>query len=183
SWLSFNIPLAAHNLCNESTYPSMSTPLYRTVPLSPHIQALQQDATTEVLTLHPVKTRTGLFTYGLPKACQLLCEALLQDLAEDLQMWAGGFGMVVKDIKMPEISPQAFRLEKGNVSTLLKGYTALVVALGNAKYDVELISRDKTSSQQETWESSSALHLRETGLKAQGGNIRFLYIPLHLEPE
>ncbi|CAG1971866.1 unnamed protein product [Fusarium graminearum] len=91
--------------------------------------------------------------------------------------------MVVKDIKMPEISPQAFRLEKGNVSTLLKGYTALVVALGNAKYDVELISRDKTSSQQETWESSSALHLRETGLKAQGGNIRFLYIPLHLEPE
>ncbi|GKU10780.1 unnamed protein product [Fusarium langsethiae] len=103
--------------------------------------------------------------------------------AEDLQMWAKSFGMVVKDIKMPEISPQAFRLEKGNTSALLKGYTALVVALGNAKYDVELISRDKTSSQQETWESSCALHLRETGLKAQGGHIRFLYIPLHLEPE
>jgi hypothetical protein len=90
--------------------------------------------------------------------------------------------MVVKDVKMPEISPQAFRLEKGNTSTLLKGYTAVVVALGNTKYDVELISRDKRSSQQETWEPTSALHLRETGLKAQGGHIRFLYIPLHLEP-
>lgn len=90
--------------------------------------------------------------------------------------------MVVKDVKMPEISPQAFRLEKDNTSTLLKGYTAVVVALGNTKYDVELISRDKRSSQQETWEPTSALHLRETGLKAQGGHIRFLYIPLHLEP-
>ncbi|KAH7188690.1 uncharacterized protein B0J16DRAFT_99537 [Fusarium flagelliforme] len=161
----------------------MSTPMYRMVALSPHVQALQQDATTEVLTLFPVETREGLLTYGLPKSCGLLCEALLRDMAEDLQIWARSFGMVVKDIKMPEISPQAFRLEKGNTSALLKGYTALVVALGNAKYDVELISRDRTSSLQETWESSHALHLRETGLKAQGGHIRFLYIPLHLEPE
>lgn len=157
--------------------------MYRMVALSPHVQALQQDATTEVLTLFPVETREGLLTYGLPKSCGLLCEALLQDMAEDLQIWARSFGMVVKDIKMPEISPQAFRLEKGNTSALLKGYTALVVALGNVRYDVELISRDRTSSLQETWESSYALHLRETGLKAQGGHIRFLYIPLHLEPE
>ncbi|EWG48288.1 hypothetical protein FVEG_16252 [Fusarium verticillioides 7600] len=160
----------------------MTTPLYRLMPLSPRVQALQQDATTEVLTLFPVEKKEGLLTYGFPKSCGLLCEALLQDLEEDLKSWARGFGMVIKDLKMPEISPQAFRLEKGNTSTLLKGYTAIVVALGNTKYDVELVSRDKRSSQKETWEPTSALHLRETGLKAQGGHIRFLYIPLHLEP-
>lgn len=44
------------------------------------MQALQQDATTEVLTLFPVEKKEGLLTYGLPKSCGLLCEALLQDL-------------------------------------------------------------------------------------------------------
>lgn len=58
----------------------MSTPMYRMVALSPHVQALQQDATTEVLTLFPVETREGLLTYGLPKSCGLLCEALLRDM-------------------------------------------------------------------------------------------------------
>ncbi|KAM5376985.1 hypothetical protein ACJZ2D_005187 [Fusarium nematophilum] len=102
--------------------------------------------------------------------------------ALDLESWAMSFGMVVKDLKRPEISPQAFRLEKDNTSSLLKGYTAIVIALANTKYDVELISGDKKSSRKETWDPGFALHLRETGLKAQGGHIRFLYIPLHLEP-
>ncbi|KAF5023855.1 hypothetical protein F66182_4059 [Fusarium sp. NRRL 66182] len=95
----------------------------------------------------------------------------MSETAKDLESWALSFGMAVKDLKRPEISPQAFRLEKGNSSSLLKGYTAIVVALGNTKYDVELISGDKKSSQVETWEPTYALHLRETGLKAKGGHI------------
>ncbi|UPK90645.1 hypothetical protein LCI18_001580 [Fusarium solani-melongenae] len=160
----------------------MTTPSYRLLPLQPHLQALQQDATTEVLTLFPVEKRKGLMSYGLPESCGKLCEALLQNVAPDLESWAMTFGMAVKDLRRPEISPQAFRLEKDNTSSLLKGYTAIVVALGNTKYDVELISGDKKSSQKETWDPAFALHVHETGLRAMVGNLRFLYIPLHLEP-
>ncbi|KAF4979090.1 hypothetical protein FZEAL_4650 [Fusarium zealandicum] len=163
----------------------MTTPSYRLLPLQSHVKALQQDATTEVLTLFPVEKRKGLLSYGSPESCEKVSDALLQDLsmqASDLESWAMSFGMTVKDVKRPQISPQAFRLEKDNTSSLLKGYTALVVALGNTKYDVELVSGDKKSSRKETWDPGFALHLRETGLKARGGHIRFLYIPLHLEP-
>ncbi|KAJ3530491.1 hypothetical protein NM208_g9305 [Fusarium decemcellulare] len=160
----------------------MASPSYRLLPLQPYVQTLQQDATTEVLTLFPAEKRKGLLSYGLPESCEKVCEALLQNLASDLESWAMSYGMVVKDLGRPEISPQAFRLEKDNTSSLLKGYTAIVVALGNTKYDVELISGDKKSTLKETWDPGFALHLRETGLKATGGHIRFLYIPLHLEP-
>lgn len=64
----------------------MTTPLYRLMPLSPQVQALQQDATTEVLTLFPVQKREGLLTYGLPKSCELLAEALLKDLVLSLSL-------------------------------------------------------------------------------------------------
>ncbi|KAF4472785.1 hypothetical protein FALBO_315 [Fusarium albosuccineum] len=151
----------------------MASPSYRLLPLQPYVQALQQDATTEVLTLFPAEKRKGLLSYGLPESCEK---------ASDLESWAMSYGMVVKDLGRPEICPQAFRLEKDNTSSLLKGYTAIVVALGNTKYDVELISGDKKSTLKETWDPGFALHLRETGLKATGGHIRFLYIPLHLEP-
>lgn len=58
----------------------MTTPSYRLLPLQPHLQALQQDATTEVLTLFPVEKRKGLMSYGLPESCGKLCEALLQNV-------------------------------------------------------------------------------------------------------
>ncbi|KAI5466288.1 hypothetical protein BGZ63DRAFT_451056 [Mariannaea sp. PMI_226] len=160
----------------------MSSPLYRFLPLEPHIKELQQDATTEVLTLFPVEKRKGLLSYGLPESCEKLCVALLQNIAPEVESWAKNLRLAVKDLQNPEIRPQAFRLEKDNTSSLLKGYTAIVIALGNTKYNVELVSADKKTSVKETWDPSSALHVRETGLRAKGGHIRFLYIPLQLQP-
>ncbi|KAF7545260.1 hypothetical protein G7Z17_g9309 [Cylindrodendrum hubeiense] len=160
----------------------MASPLYRLLPLEPKVKEFQQDATTEVLTLFPVEKRKGLLSYGLPESCERVCVALLQNLAPEIESWARSMGLTVKDLGNPEIRPQAFRLEKDNTSSLLKGYTAIVLALGNTNYDVELISGDKKSTRKETWDPKFALHLRETGLRAKGGHIRFLYIPLQLEP-
>ncbi|KAH6898380.1 hypothetical protein B0T10DRAFT_106910 [Thelonectria olida] len=160
----------------------MSTPLYRFLPLEPQIKELQQDATTEVLTLFPVEKRKGLLSYGLPESCDKVCAALLKNLKPEIESWAKTLGLTVKDVGNPEIRPQAFRLEKDNTSSLPRGYTAIVVALGNTKYGVELVSGDKKTCTKEYWDPSSALHLRETGLRATGGHIRFLYIPLQLQP-
>ncbi|KAK7408655.1 hypothetical protein QQZ08_002408 [Neonectria magnoliae] len=160
----------------------MAFPLYRLLPLEQKVKEFQQDATTEVLTLFPVEKRKGLLSYGLPESCEKVCDALLENLAPEIESWARSMGLKVKDLGHPEIRPQAFRLEKDNTSSLLKGYTAIVLALGNTNYDVELISADKKSCRKETWDPRFALHLRETGLRATGGHIRFLYIPLQLEP-
>lgn len=91
-------------------------------------------------------------------------------------------GLTIKDLGSPEIRPQAFRLEKDNTSSLPRGYTAIVVALGNTTCTVELVSGDKKTCRKESWDPAFALHLRETGLRATGGNIRFLYIPFQLQP-
>jgi hypothetical protein len=48
--------------------------------LEPQIKELQQDATTEVLTLFPVEKRKGLLSYGLPESCDKVCAALLKNL-------------------------------------------------------------------------------------------------------
>ncbi|RSM15650.1 hypothetical protein CEP52_000691 [Fusarium oligoseptatum] len=146
----------------------MTTPSYRLLPLQPHLQALQQDATTEVLTLFPVEKRKGLMSYGLPESCGKLCEALLQNVASDLESWAMTFGMAVKDLQRPEISPQAFRLEKGQHLFSTQGLHG--------------DSRGPRKHKKETWDPAFALHVHETGLRAIVGNLRFLYIPLHLEP-
>lgn len=58
----------------------MSSPLYRFLPLEPRVKELQQDATTEVLTLFPAEKRKGLLSYGLPESCDKVCAALLQSL-------------------------------------------------------------------------------------------------------
>ncbi|KAH7170738.1 hypothetical protein EDB81DRAFT_753219 [Dactylonectria macrodidyma] len=160
----------------------MASPSYRLLPIEPIVKEFQQEATTEVLTLFPVEKKKGLSSYGLPESCKKACDALLRSLAPEIESWARGMGMTVKDLGRPEISPQAFRLEKDNMSSLLKGYTAIVLALGNTDYHVELVSGDKKSSCKEMWDPRFALHLRETGLRAKGGHIRFLYIPLQLEP-
>ncbi|KAK0641464.1 hypothetical protein B0T16DRAFT_419867 [Cercophora newfieldiana] len=152
----------------------MESSNYRFIALPPKdLQDVRERLASQI----PVEAKPSLYVYDLPALVEEVRNAVVLEMADSMNKWAGAKHRAITRFERPPHTPKFFQLKKGGTTIWTnKGHTGLMVPLFKGEVKISVRARDSDTSHSIFWTCENALQLdEETGVRPLEEDLVFHY--------